>query len=284
MSCGCVSLLTNVIRPPCLTVTSLGEDPRRRDGDRHVRRSGRRRGRRGRRWRGRGRWCACYRAGAFRAAIVSTWIATVLDIVDKLRELDLDGDKKARRKIEEFEAGHSEGETTGNWRKSNEFERQILDVAKDDFELLAAAEYVELTRLRDDRNRCAHPSLLSGAEPYPAFRQSSPVYHLRNAVIYLLSHPPVQGQAAFDRIIQDIESSYFPKEPDDAQERLAAGPLAVWRPPTISSAILCLCSRKRSSSSAEPLMSERGDARRSRRFRTCTDRSPKTRCKNISPG
>ncbi len=38
----------------------------------------------------------CYRAGAYRAAIVSTWIAIVFDLTDKIRELALSGDGEAK--------------------------------------------------------------------------------------------------------------------------------------------------------------------------------------------
>ncbi|ENV52103.1 hypothetical protein L292_1654 [Acinetobacter junii CIP 107470 = MTCC 11364] len=46
---------------------------------------------------------ACYKAGAFRSAIVSTWIAVSFDILDKLKELSLAGDKEAERQIESFD-------------------------------------------------------------------------------------------------------------------------------------------------------------------------------------
>jgi len=39
---------------------------------------------------------ACYKAGAFRASIVATWIAVVLDILHKLRELELTGNGAAK--------------------------------------------------------------------------------------------------------------------------------------------------------------------------------------------
>ena len=37
----------------------------------------------------------CYRSGAYRAAIVGTWIAVVFDLMDKIRELALSGDGAA---------------------------------------------------------------------------------------------------------------------------------------------------------------------------------------------
>lgn len=38
----------------------------------------------------------CYKAGAYRQAIVATWIAVVYDIISKLQELDLAGDPNAK--------------------------------------------------------------------------------------------------------------------------------------------------------------------------------------------
>jgi len=45
----------------------------------------------------------CYRAGSYRAAIVATWIAVAFDIIDKMRELSLAGDREAERLTSEFE-------------------------------------------------------------------------------------------------------------------------------------------------------------------------------------
>ena len=56
---------------------------------------------------------ACYKAGAFRSAIVSTWIAVSFDILDKLKELSLAGDKEAERQIESFDKYLQKGEFYG---------------------------------------------------------------------------------------------------------------------------------------------------------------------------
>ena len=46
---------------------------------------------------------ACYRAGDFRAGMVTTWVAVVYDVLQKLDELALTGDKNAEAKRTEFE-------------------------------------------------------------------------------------------------------------------------------------------------------------------------------------
>ena len=46
---------------------------------------------------------ASYRAGAFRSAIVATWIAVCFDFIEKLQELALAGDKEAESQVNELE-------------------------------------------------------------------------------------------------------------------------------------------------------------------------------------
>src|SRR4030042_449739 len=98
---------------------------------------------------------SCYKVGAYRQCIVATWIAVVYDIIHKLQELDLTGDRKARIKLDEYEKIWQDVDIP----KALDYERQILDMARGDFELLSAIEYSDLVRIRDDRNRCAHPSM-----------------------------------------------------------------------------------------------------------------------------
>src|SRR6266566_6812915 len=100
---------------------------------------------------------ACYRAGAFRAAIVSTWIAVVFDFIHKLRDLALTGDAAAQRELDNLERWQRQGD----WKQINKFESRVLTMAKDNFEFLSVSEYDDLLRLYDDRNRCAHPSMLN---------------------------------------------------------------------------------------------------------------------------
>lgn len=168
---------------------------------------------------------AAYRAGAFRACIVMTWIAVVYDILDKLRELELTGDKNARQAIAAFDNTME----TGNLPGALAFERKLLELAKADFALVSDVEHVALTRLQDDRNRCAHPSFFSAGDVYrpaPELARS----HLRSAVEYLLRHAPMQGKAALDRVLAEIRSEYFPSTKQEALELLRAGPLARARP------------------------------------------------------
>lgn len=97
-------------------------------------------------------------------------------------------------------------------------------MAKNEFELLSPLEYQDLSRLFDDRNRCAHPSMLSIEEPYKPSAELAR-YHLRNTVVHFLQRPPVQGKAALDRIRMEINSEYFPIDPNLAVKYFQSGPL-----------------------------------------------------------
>jgi hypothetical protein len=153
----------------------------------------------------------CYKAGAFRQAIVATWIAVVYDIIHKFQELELAGDANASKHLGQFEKIRQAGDLKG----SLEFERNILTVAQKEFELISDIEHIDLARLQEDRNRCAHPAMNTNDEiyqPSPELARS----HLRNAIEHLLQRPPVQGKAALNRLISDIESDYFPANNEDA--------------------------------------------------------------------
>ncbi|HYO73106.1 MAG TPA: hypothetical protein VEU33_44290, partial [Archangium sp.] len=98
-----------------------------------------------------------YRAGALRAAVTAVWISVVYDLIAKIRELSLGGDKNATKFVEALDRAVAQEDVPALQR----IEGAILDTAADDFELLSAHEKVDLERLRDDRNLCAHPALVA---------------------------------------------------------------------------------------------------------------------------
>jgi hypothetical protein len=177
----------------------------------------------------------CYKAGAFRASIVASWTAISYDFLDKLRELELSGDARAKAYLEKFEGARQ----SGNWKASLEFERSLLETARIEFELISPVEATDLKRLEEDRNRCAHPSMSSSHDPYHPSAELART-HIKNAVIYFLEHPPVQGKAAFDRLAADIQSEYFPTETQQALEVFRSGPLAKARLPLVRALLIAL--------------------------------------------
>lgn len=165
---------------------------------------------------------ACYKSGAFRSAIVAAWIAVVFDILHKLRELDLTGDKNARKHLDDFEKIVAGGES--KLKEALDFERGILGVAASDFELLTPNEKLDLARLQKDRNRCAHPSMQAMETVYEPTAELARS-HIRNAVEILLAREPVQGKAALERIRAEVTSEYFPMSTEKAVDHFKNGPL-----------------------------------------------------------
>ncbi|HPH40650.1 MAG TPA: hypothetical protein PL067_10695 [Bacteroidales bacterium] len=162
----------------------------------------------------------CYHAGAYRASVVAAWTACSIDIILKLRELELTGDKAAKKRLGEYDSARSKNDIP----KLLEFERNLLDMACDEFELITTQEREDLSRLLSDRHRCAHTTLLDTDEPYlPTPEQVRA--HLRAVAESVLIHPPVQGKAAMRRLLDEVNSDYFPKRSEDAMIILRAGPL-----------------------------------------------------------
>lgn len=196
---------------------------------------------------------ACYRAGAFRSCIVATWNAVVFDFIHKLRELEHTKHKDAIEELEKFEKKRKNQDVT----QMLLFEKTVPDMALTKFEFISPLEHSDLMRLLDDRNLCAHPSMRSLEETFPASAELAR-YHLRNAVMYLLQHPPVQGRAALDSIWSQIQSELFPTDMDLAVISLRHSPLARARKPLIRGVVMGL--------TKSLLLDDRPQAERTRQF------------------
>ena len=179
---------------------------------------------------------ACYRAGAYRSAIISTWIAVVFDLISKFKELALTGDTEAQRAVDDIERMYLTDDITAALR----FERNVLEQAREKFQLISYIEQEDLQRLFNDRNRCAHPSLRSLEEPYQPSGELVRT-HIHNAVVVLLQHPPVQGRKALQTVLEAIESDMFPTQVDRAIEQyFRHSPLVRARPTLIKDVIAVL--------------------------------------------
>lgn len=168
---------------------------------------------------------ACYQAGAMRAAILSTWIAVAFDFIDKISTLEAQGDALAKQFAEEFRKIRQ----SSDLRESLQFERQILDRAHTDLQLISNLEYADLKRLFEDRHRCAHPSMITDEELYqPTAEQVR--YLMRSAVDSMLSQPPTSGKAALSQLLDQVRGNYFPFDKQNARIQLEVGYLRKPRP------------------------------------------------------
>ena len=175
----------------------------------------------------------CYHAGAYRSSIVSTWVAVVFDFVGKLRELDMTGNQAARAKLQQLETIRANHELP----KLLSFEKELVKAAKSEFDLISPVEAIDLERLFEDRNRCAHPSLTALDD---VFRPSAELAraHIVATIHNMLSQPPIQGTAAATRVFAEILSEYFPVSAPEAAEYLRHGPLGRAKDTLIRSVVI----------------------------------------------
>ncbi|GKQ00712.1 MULTISPECIES: hypothetical protein [Klebsiella] len=178
---------------------------------------------------------SCYKTGAFRSAIVTIWIAIVFDLINKTRELSIAGDKAAEEIINKFDDLREKNDISSSLK----FERDILSLAKERLEIISHIEYIDLERIQQDRNRCAHPSMLNDND---IFSPSGELVrnHIVVAVQYLLRYPPAQGKAALSKILSEIDSDYFPEKPEEIKTTLNKTPLFRARETLIKSVIIVL--------------------------------------------
>lgn len=176
---------------------------------------------------------ACYRAAAFRACIVTTWVAIVFDFVHKLGEFATLGDGQAQTLWEDFEKNR-EAHDLG---ASLAFEKAVLEHCEKSFQLVSPVERLDLQRILDDRNRCAHPAMREEGERFDPPPELARL-HLRNAVEILLARPPTQGKAALDALDAEVRADVFPVDWVNAKRALARGPLANARPALIRNFVL----------------------------------------------
>lgn len=163
----------------------------------------------------------CYRAGSYRSAISTTWLAAVIDFISKLEELAEKDHADARILVNSFYG----------WQENREaelsnlllFEKEILEKAKNDFQFINQLEYDDLKRLYVDRNKCSHPSM-KGTELYNPPAELAR-YYLRMVVESLLMHKATLGRAALKEIWTAIQSFTFPTNAEDAESVLRSGPL-----------------------------------------------------------
>lgn len=163
----------------------------------------------------------CYKSGAFRASIVTCWIAVVFDLIDKIRELSISGDpiaKDLETRYETYMSQIEEGNPQGI-KSALEFERSLLETCRNKLQFFDTHQYLDLERLLNDRHRCAHPSFQRVGIPYqPSAEQAR--LHLRNAITHVLSQPPVQGKAAIAELKATVSSAYFPSRTEAAVQQL----------------------------------------------------------------
>jgi hypothetical protein len=150
----------------------------------------------------------CYRAGAFRAAISSTWIALAYDLIRKYRELGGLGDAEAHVYLGKWDASVD----ANNVAKLLDLERSLLDHAHHKMAIIDAMGLRILKRLYEDRHLSAHPAFANKDDLYEPSDELVRA-HMAAAVELVLAQRPVQGKGIFEAFGTDIQSPGFPGAP-----------------------------------------------------------------------
>lgn len=146
-----------------------------------------------------------YNAGAFKAAIVSLWVAVAVDLVTKIRQLAEQGETAAARHIADLDKAIE----TSNTSQLMKFEKELLDVCRDTYEFIDTRDHVALVRLRDDRHICAHPAFVSSDNVFEPTAELVRA-HIATAVDSVLQHGPTAGRKAIERFTAETKGiSWF---------------------------------------------------------------------------
>jgi hypothetical protein len=176
-----------------------------------------------------------YQNRAYRAAIISTWVAVTYDLIGKIREMASMGDAAAIAFITQLDSAVS----NANISKLQEIENKLLDSARSDFQLISDYEHTDLLRLREDRHKCAHPSFGSEFQLYSPEAELVRA-HIVHAVKHLLAQAPVQGKSALARIKNDLMQPSFPTAQDAAIRFIEQRYLKRARPSLVDSLVTVL--------------------------------------------
>jgi hypothetical protein len=169
-----------------------------------------------------------YKAGALRAALAAIWVAVVYDLIMKYRELAAKEDRAANEFLKKWDAAND----ANNVQKLLELERTIINDAVANTQIINRNDETQLTRLRDDRNLCAHPAYSTETdlfEPTPELVR----LHLVNAINLVLSQWPLQGKAIVEQFGTDLTSVGFPVSSEKVQDYVEQRYLARIRPQSI---------------------------------------------------
>lgn len=145
-----------------------------------------------------------YRGGAYRSAIVATWIAVVYDIIMKIQRLADEDDEQAREIISRITSAiqtankpnKDEEKEQDRIQELQKIEREILVDAKN-MGLLTDNAVKDFKALKKERNMCAHPGYVIQDLFYLDFKLYEPApeqvrLHIVNAFKNLLQYAPQQ--------------------------------------------------------------------------------------------
>jgi hypothetical protein len=152
----------------------------------------------------------CYTAGAARAAIGLAWTAVCTDLIDKVATLAEGDEPVARQLTGKVEQARGRLDTAAV-KTMQAVENEILATALD-LELIDATQKLQLERLKEDRNLCAHPSLRPLGELFEPPQEYART-HLVVALDSVLVQPASQGRKVVDSFAAHLLDPSFLGDP-----------------------------------------------------------------------
>ncbi len=152
----------------------------------------------------------CYRSGAYRSAIITTWVAVCIDIIDKIRELSSEGDGNAKKLDDKLnKLGHDDK------KGIQEYENSLLESAENNLNIISNHEARLLQRIKDDRNFCAHPDFQIDGQNESITPEGARA-HIVNACNALLLHTPIRGKVLIEKIQNIVAGDSFSPDNETA--------------------------------------------------------------------
>ncbi len=152
----------------------------------------------------------CYRAGAYRSAIIATWIAVCTDIIDKIKELNSEGDNNTTELINKLKTL-----TANDVKGTLEYEKALLESAENSLKIISHNESILLQRIKEDRNICAHPDFQIDGQNEPITPEGARA-HIVNACNALLLRAPIRGKVLIEQIQNLLDRGFIPPDEEGA--------------------------------------------------------------------
>lgn len=186
-----------------------------------------------------------YNAGVNKSAIITLWTAIVVDILEKTQDLQ-DYNSKAKDKISEVDQVRENLSSLNpdthysGIKGMQKIENSILKFAKDDLQIISQRGYIDLARIKEDRNSCAHPSFIEDE----IFTPTSEIVraHITAAWFHLIGNPAVCKKYLLEQIedLIDPKKTKIWKKPETFSKFINSESISAWSTETLNQSVKML--------------------------------------------
>lgn len=139
-----------------------------------------------------------YYSNNYRSAIVMLYSIVICDLVFKLQELkDQFNDEKADEILNEIEILQNKNPTSSKW------ENKLIELIKDQTNILEHSDYQNIQHLQNHRHLCAHPVILQNYQLYSPKKETVRA-HIINILDGLLVKPALLSKRIFEEFLSNL--------------------------------------------------------------------------------